>query len=208
VNAEGNIGFYGGDRDDDDSGFLAYVVIMNAGNDIDGQGNELNGLTFFGVGSTTRSSYVQVHYGLDDGVEHFGSTDFMDHVVLTGNADDSFDWGQGYRGGAQFVLILQADDDGDRGIEADNDEGDPNADPVSVPTLANMTIVGSSGGTSASDTIGINLRRGTGELISNSVVTGSDVCLSIQGSATFARASDGRLAFENSIVSCTTDFRD
>ncbi len=140
VNAEGNIGFYGGDRSEqDDSGFLAYVVIRHAGNDIDGQGNELNGLTMFGAGAGTRASFVQVHQGLDDGVEHFGSADFMDHLVLTNNADDSFDWGQGYVGGAQFVLVIQASDAGDRGIEADNDENDPNAAPVSAPTLANMT---------------------------------------------------------------------
>lgn len=208
VNAEGNIGFYGGDRDDDDSGFLAYVVIMQAGNDIDGNGNELNGLTMFGTGSATRASYVQVHYGLDDGIEHFGATDFMDHIVLTGNADDSFDWGQGYRGGAQFVLVVQADDDGDAGIEADNDANDPNAEPVSAPTLANFTIIGSGGGTAASDTRGMLLRRGTGALIYNTVVTGSDICLKIDGSATFARASDGRLAFENSIVACAVDFQD
>ena len=68
---------------------------------------------------------MQVHYGFDDGVEHFGATDHMDHIVITGARDDSFDWGQGYRGTAQFVLIIQARDDGDRGIEADNDGGNP-----------------------------------------------------------------------------------
>jgi hypothetical protein len=203
VNAEGNIGFYGGDRIDDDSGFLAYVVIRQAGNDIDGQGNELNGLTMFGTGSGTRISYVQVHQGLDDGIEHFGSSDFMDHLVLTGNADDSFDWGQGYLGGAQFVLIIQSSDAGDRGIEADNNPNDPNADPVSAPTLANMTLIGAAGRTG-----GILLRRGTGALIYNSITSGSDVCLSIQGAATFAREADGRLTLENQIVSCPTNFAD
>ncbi|NJN52283.1 MAG: hypothetical protein HC809_11480 [Gammaproteobacteria bacterium] len=209
VNAEGNIGFYSGDADSDDSGTLNYVVIRHAGNDIDGQGNELNGLTLFGAGSGTEVSYVQVHNGLDDGVEHFGGRAFIDHIVLTGNADDSLDWGQGWRGGAQYVLVVQAADDGDRGIEADNDENDPNAEPVSVPTLVNVTIVGSDGGTATTaDTLGVNLRRGTGAKIYNTIITGSDTCLSIQGDATFARVDDGRLLFENSIVSCDVNFAD
>ncbi len=105
-------------------------MIVSAGNDIDGHGNELNGLTMFGTGSATTASFVQVHKGLDDGVEHFGATDFMDHIVLTDNADDSFDWGQGYRGGAQFVVIKQAVDTGDKGIEADNDHGDNDEAPA------------------------------------------------------------------------------
>lgn len=209
VNAEGNIGFYGGENDADSSGFLRYVVIQHAGNDIDGQGNELNGLTFFGTGSATIASHVQIHKGLDDGVEHFGGKSFIDHVVLTSNADDSFDWGQGWRGGAQYVVIVQAADDADAGIEADNDENDNNAEPVSVPTLVNFTIVGSDGGTpAAADTRGMLLRRGTGAKIFNTIVTGSDTCLRIQNDATFARVDDGRLFFENSVVSCTTNFAD
>ena len=50
VNAEGNIGSYGGTDDSDDSGFIRYLVIRHAGNDIDGNGNELNGLTMFATG--------------------------------------------------------------------------------------------------------------------------------------------------------------
>jgi hypothetical protein len=166
-------------------------------------GNELNGLTMFTTGSGTRVSYVQVHQGLDDGIEHFGATDFMDHIVLTGNGDDQFDWGQGYLGGAQFVLAIQSDDAGDRGIEADNNPNDGNADPVSAPTLANFTLIGATGRTG-----GILLRRGTGALIYNTITAYSDVCLSIQGDTTYARVTDGRLDLTNEIVSCPTNFKD
>ncbi|NJN52282.1 MAG: hypothetical protein HC809_11475, partial [Gammaproteobacteria bacterium] len=185
VNAEGNIGFYAGDDDNDDSGSLSYVVILHAGNDIDGLGNELNGLTFFGTGSGTTSSYVQVHKGLDDGVEHFGATDFMDHVVLTDNADDSFDWGQGYRGGAQFVVIKQASDAGDKAIEADNDENANDAAPRSLPVLANFTIMSGDTGPAAGG--GVLLRRGTGAHLYNFVVVDfRDNCLDVDQSATAA----------------------
>lgn len=212
VAAEGNIGAYGGTDDTDSSGTLRYVVIAHAGNDIDGNGNELNGLTLFATGSGTTIEFVQVHKNLDDGVEHFGSTDFMSHIVLTDNADDSFDWGQGYRGGAQFVVVKQASDSADRGIEADNDGDNPEATPISQPTLANMTFIGDPAGDA--DAQGILLRRGTGALITNTVVTGfGKNCIDLDDDATFARAGagapttlSGDLIMNNSIVSCTTHF--
>ena len=204
VAAEGNIGAYGGNDDADDSGYIRYLVIRHAGNDIDGNGNELNGLTLFATGSGTRSSYVQVHKGLDDGVEHFGASDFMDHVVITDAADDSFDWGQGYLGGAQFVVIRQASDDADRGIEADNDGDAPNAQPISGPTLANFTMIGTEDG--GTNTIGVLLRRGTGATMWNSVITGFNRCVDFDNDATFGRYNTGEIAFRNNVVSCATNF--
>lgn len=217
VAAEGNIGYYGGVDDTDDSGTINYLVIKHAGNDIDGNGNELNGFTLFGVGSGTTVDYLQVHKGLDDGIEHFGSADFASHIVLTANADDSFDWGQGYTGGAQFVLIMQADDDGDRGIEADNDHGNPVATPVSQPQLANFTMIAaSSPADSTAD--GILLRRGTGANIYNSIITGfADACLDVDEEATMDAAWNGTgtdyttgytgvMTIDNSFVDCATDF--
>ena len=179
-------------------------MIRHAGNDIDGNGNELNGLTLFATGSGTRTSYVQVHKGLDDGVEHFGASDFMDHLVITDAADDSFDWGQGYLGGAQFVVIRQASDDADRGIEADNDGDAPNAQPISGPTLANFTMIGTEeGGTT---TLGVLLRRGTGATMWNSVITGFNRCVDFDNDATFGRYNTGEIAFRNNVVSCATNF--
>ena len=212
VVAEGGIGYYGGTVDTDSSGTVKYVVIRQAGNDLDGNGNELNGFTLFGVGSGTTMDYIQVHKGLDDGIEHFGSADFMSHLVLTANADDSFDWGQGYTGGAQFIVAKQAADLADRAIEADNDKGNPQAGPISMPTLANLTFIGQPNGDSGAD--GILLRRGTGAIISNAIVTGfADNCIDIDDSATFARAGasapatlSGELVMNNSLVSCTENF--
>ena len=204
VAAEGNIGAYGGNDDFDDSGYIRYLVIRHAGNDIDGNGNELNGLTLFATGSGTRASYVQVHKGLDDGVEHFGATDFMDHIVITDAADDSYDWGQGYRGGAQFVVIRQASDDADRGIEADNDGDAPNAEPISGPVLANFTMIGTEAG--GTTTIAVLLRRGTGAFMWNSVFTGFNQCVDFDDDTTFGRYNTGAIGFHNSVVSCATNF--
>jgi hypothetical protein len=204
VNAEGNIGAYGGSDDDDSSGELRYVVIAHTGNDIDGNGNELQGLSMFATGRNTEVGFIQSHNSDDDGIEFFGSTQFVDHIVLTGAADDSFDWGQGWTGGAQFVVVKQAEDDGERGIEADNDGDSNDATPISRPTLANFTMLG----TSSSDqktTQGILLRVGTGAEIWNFTITGFERCFDIDDEATFSRFPDDLLV-RNTVLSCDVNF--
>lgn len=210
VEAEGGIGAYGGTEDSDSSGTLQYVVVRHAGNEITTD-NELNGITLFATGSGTTMDYIQVHKGLDDGIEHFGGSDFMSHIVLTDNADDSFDWGQGYTGGVQYMMVKQANDDGDRAIEADNDKGNPNALPISLPTLANMTLMAATNSAETSAD-GILLRRGTGANIYNSIVAGfADSCIDIDETATMDRAYSsnaytGDLSISNTFVDCVTDF--
>ena len=202
VIAEGGIGMYAGADDTDNSGSISYLVIRGAGNDLDGNGNELNGFTLFGVGSGTSIDHIQVHRGLDDGIEHFGSTDHVSHFVLTDNRDDSFDWGQGYRGSAQFGLIKQSDDGGsgagaigDRMIEADNDGTNPEATPVSRPVLANITMISGNNvlNKDGSAPEGALMRRGTGFGLYNSVITQTRAkeCIEIDGDATFTEVAIG-----------------
>ncbi|MDH5258215.1 MAG: hypothetical protein OEX07_09400 [Gammaproteobacteria bacterium] len=213
VEAEGGVGAYGGTNDADSSGTLKYVVVRHAGNEITA-GNELNGITLFATGSGTVMDYIQVHKGLDDGIEHFGGSDFMSHVVLTDNRDDSFDWGQGYTGGVQYMVVKQANDEADRAIEADNDKDLPNKGPISLPTLANMTLMGASA-PATTDPDGILLRRGTGAKIYNSIVTGFvDNCFDVDEKATMERAysvtnSDytGDLTVDNTFTDCATNFK-
>ena len=171
---EANSGLFGGDNPADSSGRLNYVVVKYAGANVDPE-NQLNGIAFQGVGSGTEVDYVQVHNNLDDGVEFFGGTVSATHMVLTGNADDSLDWTDGWRGSIQYLVIDQADDSGDNGIEADNREGDETASPRSLPRIANMTIKGNPGERA------VRLRRGTGLALYNSAVQGSESCLRVQG---------------------------
>lgn len=202
VVAEGGIGYYGGENDNDNSGTVEYVVVRHAGNDLDGNGNELNGFTLFGVGAGTTLNHIQVHNGLDDGVEHFGSADFMSHVVLTGNGDDSFDWGHGYTGGIQYLLIQQAEDAGDHGIEADNNSSPMDDAPRSEPTIRNMTIIGSTTSDNA-----IRLRRGTGAHISYSEVTAQndEGCFEVHDGETLALANT-QLTVDNTTLNCPVPF--
>lgn len=170
---EANSGTFGGDNPNDDSGVLNYVVVKYAGSNVDPE-NQLNGIAFQAVGDATEIDYVQVHNNLDDGIEFFGGTVNAKHVVLTGNADDSLDWTDGWQGKIQYLVINQSDS-ADNGIEADSREGDETAQPRSLPKIANMSINGNPAER------GIRLRRGTGLELYNSVVQGNDTCLRIQG---------------------------
>ncbi|AQA17546.1 hypothetical protein BST95_04170 [Halioglobus japonicus] len=171
---EANSGLFGGADAADSSGSLNYVVVKYAGSNVDPE-NQLNGIAFQGVGSGTMVDFIQVHNNLDDGIEFFGGTVDAKHVVLSGNADDSLDWTDGWQGRLQYVHIVQADDSADNGIEADNREGDENAEPRSNPTIANMSIMGNSGER------GIRLRRGTGADLYNVMVSGNATCIDVDG---------------------------
>jgi len=184
---EANSGLFGGADAGDNSGVLRYVVVKYAGSNVDPE-NQLNGIAFQGVGSGTTVDYIQVHNNLDDGIEMFGGSVNLKHVVLSGNADDSMDWTDGWTGNVQYVQIVQAADAGDNGIEADNREGDENAQPRSNPTIANMSIQGNSGER------GILLRRGTGADIYNSLVSGSATCFEVAGESVALLGTDINLA--------------
>lgn len=164
---EGNSGTFGGSDDTDSSGTLKYVRVEYAGRIFTSE-DELNGIAFQGVGSGTTVDYIQVHQNKDDGVEFFGGTVDVKHVVLTGNQDDSMDWTDGWRGSAQYVIIQHYPGVGDQAIEADNLEGDVTATPRSAPTLANFTMIGNG------STEGAIFRRGTDIALYNSVLTNFD----------------------------------
>ncbi len=196
----------GGNDPTDNSGIIKYTQILFAGFAVR-PNEELNGLTLNAVGSGTLIDFIQVHAGLDDGVEMFGGTVQMKHLVLTDINDDSLDWGLGWQGRAQFILVQQASDDGDRGIEADNNtSGD--LQPRSKPILSNMTLIGAPVATQ-----GALLRRGTGANIWNSVFTGFPTCLQIDGAPTYVNAGTpgsltGELTIQNTFVNCATNFAD
>jgi len=190
---EGNSGTYGGNDPNDNSGVLRYTIVSNAGRQFSEE-NELNGIAFQGVGDGTTVEFVQVHLNEDDGVEFFGGTVNARNIVLTGIGDDSLDWTQGWQGNAQYIVAKQYTDNGDQGIEADNN-GDANDSlPRARPTLANMTFVGQS-----NTDIGWLLREGTGVRIANSVVTGfGEYCIDIDDQSTFDNVAN--LIANNSIA--------
>ena len=186
---------FGGNNANDNSGILRYVRVEFAGYPVS-QDNELNGITFNGVGAGTEVDYIQVNMNADDGVEFFGGTVNVKHLVLTNNEDDSLDWDMGYTGKIQYLLAKQSDDPSDNGVEADNFKSPMNAQPRSNPTIANATFMG--GKNSA---YGLMLRRGTAASFFNTIVTGfSKACIDIDDAETF---SYGGIKIEASILFCS-----
>jgi hypothetical protein len=169
---EGSTGVYGGNDPADNSGVLRYARVEFAGIEFSPD-NELNGIAFQGVGSGTIVDHVQVHYNKDDGVEMFGGTVNMKHVVLTNIGDDSIDWTWGWTGKMQFAVVQQRGDDTDQGIEADNHSTQQNLLPRSAPTIYNVTLVGDPNTDFGPEsTNGMRLRVGTAGIIKNWIVTG------------------------------------
>ncbi|NMP29930.1 hypothetical protein HII17_00025 [Thalassotalea sp. M1531] len=202
--AEGAV--FGGEDWEDNSGVLKYVVVKFAGYEI-APDNELNGVTFGGVGSGTTVDYLQVHANADDGVEFFGGAVDVKHLVLTGNKDDSIDWDNGFKGRIQHVFVQHAANAGEanRAIEADNDGSTPDKEPMSNPTIANMTIIGNNFDTADKDSEGIYLREGTSASIYNTVVTGPSEmgeCLEFEAGQTVTNAESGNIVFQNSTMAC------
>lgn len=154
---------YGGNDDAHDCGTIRYARIEFAGFELT-MGKELNGLTLGACGSATTVSHVQVHRGSDDGIELFGGTVDLDHIVLSANSDDSLDWDLGWTGSIQFLVVHQATNDGDKGFESDNNGDDEDATPRSNPTIYNATMIGNPTKT------GMLLREGTRATLRNFLV--------------------------------------
>ncbi len=185
----GAVGHYGGNDDTDNSGIIRYLRAEFAGVQV-GPNNEANGFTFNGVGSGTEIAYLQSHRSSDDLFEFFGGSAAPKYLVATYGEDDGFDWQMGYRGKAQFVIIRQITGatGTERGIEADNNEFN-NATELcsgrSFPRLSNFTILGDlTAGPGVGD--GIFLRRGTGAIIVNSIISEwKGNALEVNGAETF-----------------------
>lgn len=201
---EGGSGTYGGTDPADNSGVMRYVRIEFSGNAQDPQ-NEYNGLALQGVGSGTTLEFIHIHRGSDDGIEFFGGTVNAKYILLTGNTDDQFDWTFGWTGKVQYVVAQQYSDEGERGIEADNNEDANDATPRSNPILSNLTFIGADPNEVQTGAV---LRRGTGGQLWSAVFTGFERCIDIDSDATFANAQAmaGNLAFAANVYNCATQF--
>jgi hypothetical protein len=198
---EADTGIYGGNEPNDNSGSLRYVRVEFAGTEFSPD-NELNGIAFQGVGRGGSYDYIQVHMNKDDGVEFFGGTVDIRHLVLTNVGDDSLDWTFGWSGRVQYVVVSQRGDDADAGIEADNNEFNNELLPRSAPTVYNVTFCGdpdrNEGGES---TRGALLRRGTAGELRNFVIQGfKNVGLEVNGSSSLREATSGNLRVSNGVI--------
>ncbi|MGH9867822.1 MAG: hypothetical protein ACREAA_06625, partial [Candidatus Polarisedimenticolia bacterium] len=144
----GSLGLYGnGGNDDDDSGTLTYVSIRYGGFNL-APNNEINGLTLGAVGRQTDIDFVEVMQNKDDGIEFFGGTVNVKHVIAVAGGDDSIDYDEGYRGKGQFILLVQGTpgpDKSDKGAEQDGGNNPDGSQPFATPAFYNVTMVGLGG---------------------------------------------------------------
>ncbi len=167
---------YGGNSPSDNSGSLQYVRIEYAGGAIDGNA-ELNGLSLYAIGSGTVVDYIQIYEGSDDGVEFFGGTVNVSHLVVVNSEDDSVDWTEGYTGNLTDVYI-QHGASHDKAFECDgyNTDFSNEGGYFSAPNVTNVTIVGANDAGEA-----VRLRAGTQGIFTNVVMIDFDEAFDLDG---------------------------
>jgi hypothetical protein len=228
IEAEGSAGDdesqYGGDNDADDSGILRYVVVKHTGAEV-GNGDELNGISFGGVGSATVVENLQVYSTYDDGIEMFGGAVSFENFVAVYVRDDSIDIDEGWNGTINNALVIQSAADGNHCIEADGIGSYSSLDQAtkddfiarglnSRPTINNLTcIISPNLGGTHGEGAGWRLREGIWATISDSLVISSfaandeaasddNYCLRIDNAETQAAALAGELALNSVIFAC------
>jgi len=134
-------GQYGGTNDNDSSGVFRYVSIRFAGMEVRPD-VELNGLTMGGVGARTRIEYVEVFNNADDAFEWFGGCVNTRYLVAVNCQDDGFDYDVGFRGRGQYWACLHGNPGPDsRCGEHDGGVSPEDAQPFSIPAIANVTYI-------------------------------------------------------------------
>lgn len=198
-------GKFGGTKADDNSGVLKYVRIEFAGFNFVAD-REFNNLTFCGVGSGTTVDYVQVHGGSDDGVELFGGTVNIKHLISSQNQDDGFDTDNGWSGKAQFIIVQNISHpatlpEASNGYESDNHgtAASYRATPRTLPTISNVTLIGDHAYTGVASWAAV-FRRGTGGHYSNHIWYGFPKGPEIRDAETAEQVTAGNLTVTYSML--------
>ena len=189
---------YGGTDDENSCGTLQYVRIEFAGffRQLD---SDLNALSLAACGSNTIIEHVQTHLSLDDGIEIVGGTVGLKNVLVTYPNGQGLDWSEGWRGRLQFLIVQHAQDSGSA-IEGENNDDELDAEPISAPTLYNVTLMGHDAPETA--TRGVILRAGTAGILRNSIVSGFSLeAIDIRDEETVDNIENGRLEISNTVLS-------
>ena len=161
VNATAEVGgfVYGGTNASDSSGNIDYLIIKNAGAQINAD-SQYNGLTLYAVGSGTSINNVALVDGADDGVEFFGGSVSITNLYAENNQDDSVDWTEGWNGTLTNTYVAHNNDGFSTAIEADGDNNNP--------TIINFTAISSVGGTA------LQFKKMSGATMTNVFLAGYD----------------------------------
>lgn len=205
---------YGGTDPKHNCGKLKYARVEFAGFEL-AKDNELNAVAFGGCGSDTEVDFVQTHMGSDDGIECFGGTVNLKHIVISQCLDDGLDWDFGWVGNVQY-LVVQQSTGSNQGFESDNNKNDNDALPRSMPTIYNATLIGSDAepGKAAQQQMGMHLRRGTAAHLYNFIVAHfADFTIDVDGKSTVAQTQKdlflkNSILFDNGLQSAWVDPKD
>ena len=209
------VNYSGGNNNADNSGSLQYVRVEFAGF-APADAQELNSFTFAAVGSGTVLNNLQSLAGLDDSFEWFGGAVDAKYLVSYESGDDHFDMSEGYSGRLQYLIAYQSKvrvprsgagsvSTDPQGIENDGCNGTgcdlgQNSTPLTMPVVANFTIIGRGDAASQSSAgdFGMVLRRGTGGHYVNGFLgrwTRSGIA--VRDAATQMRITEGNLTINN-----------
>jgi hypothetical protein len=138
----------GGGDDDDDTGTITFLSLRYGGKVVS-LGNELNGMSVGAIGRGTTIHHIDIMNNVDDGIETWGGTVNYKYLNIWNIGDDAFDFDCGWRGKAQFgLLVLGYSVDAARGsgscdnaFEMDGAE-DSDWQPVSTNVIDNFTAIG------------------------------------------------------------------
>lgn len=179
---------YGGSNATHSSGSLKYVRVEYAGKKILDGNSEMNGFSFYAVGSGTVLENLVAYKGADDGFEFYGGTVSAKNLISYGNTDDSFDWQDGWQGQANTNWYAYQTGAGNFGMEIEA----KSVNNAFFPKVSNITLRRAAGtavetaGTVEYDAIQFK-KEGNGEysniVISGFTTTGA-VAVRIQEAAT------------------------
>ena len=170
---DGNNLPYGGTNDTHNGGTLKYVRVEYAGKKLTDNTSEMNGFSFYSVGSGTVLENLVAYKGADDGFEFYGGTVSAKNLISYGNFDDSFDWQDGWRGDDNTNWYAYQVGTGNYGMEIEaksiNNAFGPK---VSNITLTRAAGTVTEGGSSANEFDAIQFKKeGNGEY-TNVVISG------------------------------------
>ncbi|MGI9204028.1 MAG: serine/threonine protein kinase, partial [Woeseiaceae bacterium] len=211
---------------------LEYVRVKHTGATV-GNGDELNGISFGGVGSNTIVNNLEVYSTFDDGIEMFGGAVSFNNFVALYVRDDAIDIDEGWQGSISNALVVQSATDGNHCIEADGIGSYGDLDPTvradfvarnlnSRTTISNLTcIVSPNGAATATHDPGAGwrLREGLWIDINDSLLISSfgandtasandNYCLRFQDQESLDAVNNGNSNLNSVILACQETFRD
>src|SRR6185295_13057224 len=193
----------------DNSGTLRYVRVEFAGVALS-PNNEINGITFGGVGRGTTIDHVQVSYSNDDSYEWFGGTVNCKYLIAYDGIDDDFDTDNGYSGKIQFALGMRdpsvADVSGSKSFESDNDPTGTTNTPQTSAIFQNVTALGGSSNNGPTNPLfneSAHIRRNSNIHINNSIMMGFPLGILVDGSKSIFNCQGSSLLNNNYLEQAT-----